>query len=217
VLEYRQREPDGYLYSRWCELYCAWVSRLSPTSARLIPPAIPPRPRLAVGNVRDGGRAANVSRAANGGSGATPAERGLAGQRRRGADTGRSRGHVGIAGFDPKRAITPSSQRTAGRVGDQFVATSLSSSVCVVILVNGLPGRHPVREPTRCAADDCAGRWPLPLAERSLPTAIAGHLPRAAAEPASGCAPEGRASRAKRLRQWRLESKGHRFLIVCRM
>ena len=29
--EYRQREPDGYRYSRWCELYRAWESRLSPT------------------------------------------------------------------------------------------------------------------------------------------------------------------------------------------
>ena len=27
----RQREPDGYLYSRWRELYRAWESRLSPT------------------------------------------------------------------------------------------------------------------------------------------------------------------------------------------
>ena len=29
--EYRQGEPDGYRYSRWCELYRAWESRLSPT------------------------------------------------------------------------------------------------------------------------------------------------------------------------------------------
>jgi transposase len=29
--EYRQREPGGYRYSRWCELYRAWESRLSPT------------------------------------------------------------------------------------------------------------------------------------------------------------------------------------------
>jgi transposase len=29
--EYRQREPDGYQYSRWCELYRAWEGRLSPT------------------------------------------------------------------------------------------------------------------------------------------------------------------------------------------
>ena len=29
--EYRQREPDGYGYSRWCELYRAWEGRLSPT------------------------------------------------------------------------------------------------------------------------------------------------------------------------------------------
>ena len=31
VEEYRQGEPDGYRYSRWCELYRAWESRLSPT------------------------------------------------------------------------------------------------------------------------------------------------------------------------------------------
>src|ERR1700704_5264030 len=29
--EYRQREPDGYAYSRWCELYPAWEGRLAPT------------------------------------------------------------------------------------------------------------------------------------------------------------------------------------------
>jgi len=29
--EYRQREPGGYGYSRWCDLYRAWESRLSPT------------------------------------------------------------------------------------------------------------------------------------------------------------------------------------------
>jgi transposase len=29
--EYRQREPNGYQYSRWCELYRAWEGRLSPT------------------------------------------------------------------------------------------------------------------------------------------------------------------------------------------
>ena len=29
--EYRQREPDGYQYSRWCELYRLWEGRLSPT------------------------------------------------------------------------------------------------------------------------------------------------------------------------------------------
>ena len=29
--EYRQAEPDGYGYSRWCELYRAWEGRLSPT------------------------------------------------------------------------------------------------------------------------------------------------------------------------------------------
>ena len=37
--ESRQREPDGYRYSRWCELYRAWESRLSRRCARLIPPA----------------------------------------------------------------------------------------------------------------------------------------------------------------------------------
>ena len=29
--EYRAAEPDGYGYSRWCELYRAWEGRLSPT------------------------------------------------------------------------------------------------------------------------------------------------------------------------------------------
>jgi transposase len=29
--EYRRREPDGYGYSRWCDLYRAWEGRLSPT------------------------------------------------------------------------------------------------------------------------------------------------------------------------------------------
>jgi len=29
--EYRQREPGGYGYSRWCDLYRAWEGRLSPT------------------------------------------------------------------------------------------------------------------------------------------------------------------------------------------
>ena len=29
--EYRQREPDGYRYSRWCELYRDWEGRLSQT------------------------------------------------------------------------------------------------------------------------------------------------------------------------------------------
>jgi hypothetical protein len=43
VLEYRQREPDWYRYSRWCELYCAWESRLSPTMRQAHPAAIPPR------------------------------------------------------------------------------------------------------------------------------------------------------------------------------
>src|SRR6516162_11686937 len=35
--EYRQREPDGYRYSRWCELYRAWESRLSPTMRQVHP------------------------------------------------------------------------------------------------------------------------------------------------------------------------------------
>ena len=29
--EYRQQEPGGYGYSRWCELYRGWEGRLSPT------------------------------------------------------------------------------------------------------------------------------------------------------------------------------------------
>jgi transposase len=29
--EYRQRAPNGYSYSRWCDLYRAWEGRLSPT------------------------------------------------------------------------------------------------------------------------------------------------------------------------------------------
>ncbi len=29
--EYRAAAPDGYAYSRWCELYRAWEGRLSPT------------------------------------------------------------------------------------------------------------------------------------------------------------------------------------------
>ena len=29
--EYQQAEPDGYRYSRWCELYRGWEGRLSPT------------------------------------------------------------------------------------------------------------------------------------------------------------------------------------------
>ena len=29
--EYRQTAPDGYGYSRWCELYRGWEGRLSPT------------------------------------------------------------------------------------------------------------------------------------------------------------------------------------------
>src|ERR1044071_9650316 len=35
--EYRQREPDGYGYSRWCELYRAWEGRLSPTMRQTHP------------------------------------------------------------------------------------------------------------------------------------------------------------------------------------
>ena len=35
--EYRQREPDGNRYSRWCELYSAWESRLSPTMRQAHP------------------------------------------------------------------------------------------------------------------------------------------------------------------------------------
>ena len=35
--EYRQREPDGYDYSRWCELYRAWEGRLSPTMRQAHP------------------------------------------------------------------------------------------------------------------------------------------------------------------------------------
>jgi transposase len=35
--EYRQREPDGYHYSRWCELYRAWEGRLSPTMRQAHP------------------------------------------------------------------------------------------------------------------------------------------------------------------------------------
>jgi hypothetical protein len=35
--EYRQREPDGYRYSRWCELYRAWEGRLSPTMRQAHP------------------------------------------------------------------------------------------------------------------------------------------------------------------------------------
>ena len=35
--EYRQREPNGYRYSRWCELYRAWESRLSPTMRQVHP------------------------------------------------------------------------------------------------------------------------------------------------------------------------------------
>jgi transposase len=35
--EYRQREPGGYGYSRWCELYRAWEGRLSPTMRQVHP------------------------------------------------------------------------------------------------------------------------------------------------------------------------------------
>jgi transposase len=35
--EYRQAEPDGYGYSRWCELYRAWEGRLSPTMRQAHP------------------------------------------------------------------------------------------------------------------------------------------------------------------------------------
>src|SRR3954471_2284813 len=35
--EYRQREPAGYGYSRWCELYREWESRLSPTMRQAHP------------------------------------------------------------------------------------------------------------------------------------------------------------------------------------
>src|SRR5436305_1262163 len=35
--EYRQREPEGYGYSRWCELYRAWEGRLSPTMRQVHP------------------------------------------------------------------------------------------------------------------------------------------------------------------------------------
>src|SRR5215469_11719141 len=35
--EYRQDQPDGYGYSRWCELYRAWEGRLSPTMRQAHP------------------------------------------------------------------------------------------------------------------------------------------------------------------------------------
>jgi transposase len=35
--EYRAREPGGYGYSRWCELYRAWEGRLSPTMRQAHP------------------------------------------------------------------------------------------------------------------------------------------------------------------------------------
>jgi len=35
--EYRAAAPDGYAYSRWCELYRAWEGRLSPTMRQAHP------------------------------------------------------------------------------------------------------------------------------------------------------------------------------------
>jgi transposase len=35
--EYRANNPDGYGYSRWCELYRGWESRLSPTMRQAHP------------------------------------------------------------------------------------------------------------------------------------------------------------------------------------
>jgi transposase len=35
--EYRAANPDGYQYSRWCELYRAWEGRLSPTMRQVHP------------------------------------------------------------------------------------------------------------------------------------------------------------------------------------
>ncbi|MFL6041220.1 MAG: IS21 family transposase [Gaiellales bacterium] len=35
--EYRAANPDGYQYSRWCELYQAWEGRLSPTMRQVHP------------------------------------------------------------------------------------------------------------------------------------------------------------------------------------
>jgi transposase len=35
--EYRQSEPEGYGYSRWCELYRGWEGRLSPTMRQAHP------------------------------------------------------------------------------------------------------------------------------------------------------------------------------------
>jgi len=35
--EYRAAAPDGYAYSRWCELYRAWEGRLSPTMRQVHP------------------------------------------------------------------------------------------------------------------------------------------------------------------------------------
>lgn len=35
--EYRAREPGGYGYSRWCDLYRAWEGRLSPTMRQAHP------------------------------------------------------------------------------------------------------------------------------------------------------------------------------------
>jgi transposase len=35
--EHRQRGPDGYRYSLWCELYRSWEGRLSPTMRQAHP------------------------------------------------------------------------------------------------------------------------------------------------------------------------------------
>src|SRR4029453_16482130 len=35
--EYRAREPGGYGYSRWCDLYRTWEGRLSPTMRQAHP------------------------------------------------------------------------------------------------------------------------------------------------------------------------------------
>src|SRR4051794_24667545 len=35
--EYRARQPEGYGYSRWCELYRSWEKRLSPTMRQVHP------------------------------------------------------------------------------------------------------------------------------------------------------------------------------------
>src|SRR5258708_12933242 len=44
--EYRQREPGGYGYSRWCDVYRAWEGPLSPTMRQ----AHPAGARLVVGH-----------------------------------------------------------------------------------------------------------------------------------------------------------------------